>query len=68
MIDATSNCKELKKNLSQDWTREHRKNIYAKVNMAVKKVLMNEGIKGQQLVFITKAIMEEAKEQYKDWP
>ncbi|MFD1449518.1 type I restriction endonuclease subunit R [Oceanobacillus sojae] len=60
--------KELKKNLSQDWTSEHRKNIYAKVNMSVKKVLMNEGIKGQQLIFITKAIMEEAKEQYKDWP
>jgi len=36
--------------------------------MAVKKVLMKEGIKGQQLIFITKAIMEEAKEQYKDWP
>jgi len=60
--------KELKKNLSKDWTSEHRKNIYAKVNMSVKKVLMKEGIKGQQLVFITKAIMEEAKEQYKDWP
>ena len=60
--------KELKKNLSQDWTSEHRKNIYAKVNMAVKKVLMKEGIKGQQLIFITKTIMNEAKEQYKDWP
>lgn len=58
---------KLKKNLSQDWTSEHRKNIYAKVNMAVKRVLMKEGIKGQQLVFITKAILEEAEEQYRDW-
>ncbi len=60
--------KELKKNLSQDWTSEHRKSIYAKVSMSVKHVLMREGIKGQQLQFITKAIMKEAEEQYKDWP
>jgi type I restriction enzyme R subunit len=46
---------------TQARTSEHRKNIYAKVNMSVKKVLMTEGIKGQQLLFITKAIMEEAK-------
>ncbi|WP_246476645.1 type I restriction enzyme endonuclease domain-containing protein [Salicibibacter cibi] len=60
--------KELKKNLSQDWTSEHRKSIYAKMSMSVKRVLMQEGIKGEQLKFITNAIMDEAEEQYKDWP
>ncbi|MEQ6390815.1 type I restriction endonuclease subunit R [Bacillaceae bacterium S4-13-58] len=60
--------KELKKNLSEDWTSDHRKNIYSKVRIAIKNVLMREGIKGQQLIFITKAIMEQAEEQYKDWP
>ncbi|WP_418314670.1 hypothetical protein [Salicibibacter kimchii] len=60
--------KELKKNLNQGWTSEHRKSIYAKVSMFVKRVLMQEGIKGEQLKFITNAIMDEAKEQYKDWP
>ncbi|WP_106497282.1 type I restriction endonuclease subunit R [Lentibacillus sp. Marseille-P4043] len=60
--------KELKKNLSQDWTSDHRKNIYAKVKISVKNVLMRENIKGQQLLFITNAIMKEAVEQYGDWP
>ncbi|RPF57025.1 type I restriction endonuclease subunit R [Aquisalibacillus elongatus] len=60
--------KELKKNLSQDWLSDHRKNIYAKVSIAVKKVLMDEGIKGQQMMFLSKAIMKQAEEQYKDWP
>ncbi|WP_246516519.1 hypothetical protein [Salicibibacter cibarius] len=42
--------------------------IHAKVSMSVKRVLTQEGIKGEQLKFITNAIMDEAKEQYKDWP
>ncbi|OAT84190.1 deoxyribonuclease HsdR [Bacillus sp. MKU004] len=60
--------KELKKQLSIDWTSEHRSDIYSKVKLSVKKVLIREKIKGQQLEFITNAIMKQAEEQYKDWP
>ncbi|MFC0016082.1 MULTISPECIES: type I restriction endonuclease subunit R [Allobacillus] len=60
--------KELKKNLSHDWMSDHRKNIYAKVSMSVKRVLMKEGIKGEQMKFLSNAIMEQAEEQYKNWP
>lgn len=60
--------KELKKSLSVDWTSEHRRDIYAKVKLAVKRVLIREKIKGQQLEFITNAIMKTAEEQFRDWP
>lgn len=60
--------KELKKNLSQDWLSDHRKNIHAKVSNAVKVVLIRNGIKGEELIKIREAIMEQAEEQYKGWP
>lgn len=60
--------KEVKKQLSVDWTSEHRRDIYAKVKLSVKKVLIREKIKGKQLEFITNAIMKQAEEQYRDWP
>ncbi|GAA0429001.1 hypothetical protein GCM10008983_01640 [Lentibacillus halophilus] len=60
--------KQLKKNLGEDWTSDHRKNIYAKMKLAVKQVLLKEKITGQQLEFITNAVMEEAEKQYKNWP
>lgn len=60
--------KEVKKQLSVDWTSEHRRDIYAKVKLSVKKVLIREKIKGKQLEFITNAVMKQAEEQYKDWP
>ncbi|WP_031545357.1 type I restriction endonuclease subunit R [Salinicoccus luteus] len=60
--------KELKKNLSQDWLSDHRKNIHAKVSNAVKVVLIRNGIKGEKLIKIREAIMEQAEEQYKGWP
>lgn len=60
--------KQLKKNLGEDWTSDHRKNIYAKVKLSVKSVLMREKITGKQLEFITKAIMKEAEKQYRNWP
>src|SRR5699024_7275757 len=55
--------KELKKNLGEDWTSDNRKNNYAKVKLAVKKVLLQEKITGQQLEFITNAVMKEAEKQ-----
>ena len=60
--------KELKKQLSIDWTSEHRRDIYAKVKLSVKRVLIREKISGKQLEFITNAIMKQAEEQYRDWP
>lgn len=60
--------KELKKNLGQDWTSDHRRNIYSKVKLSVKRVLIREKITGKQLEFITNAIMEEAEMQFKYWP
>jgi type I restriction enzyme R subunit len=60
--------KQLKKNLGEDWTSDHRRNIYAKVKLAVKKVLLDGKITGKQMEFITNAVMKEAEEQYRHWP
>lgn len=60
--------KAMKKELQVDWTNPHRQDILAKVNLAIKSVLMKEKIKGEQLRFLTNAIVEEAKSIYKDWP
>ncbi|WP_432199367.1 type I restriction endonuclease subunit R [Anoxybacillus gonensis] len=60
--------KALKKQLAVDWTSPHRRDVYAKVKLAVKQVLMKEKITGQQLQFLTNKFMEQAEQQYKDWP
>ncbi|MBB6446552.1 type I restriction endonuclease subunit R [Bacillus benzoevorans] len=58
----------MKKQFKVDWTNPHRSDVLSKVNLAVKMVLMKEKITGEQLKFLTNAIVEQAKEQYKDWP
>ncbi|MCI2255532.1 type I restriction endonuclease subunit R [Domibacillus sp. PGB-M46] len=58
----------MKKEFKVDWTNPHRVDVLSKVNLAVKMVLMKEKITGEQLKFLTNAIVEQAKEQYKDWP
>jgi type I restriction enzyme, R subunit len=58
----------MKKQFKVDWTNPHRSDVLSKVNLAVKMVLIKEKITGEQLKFLTKAIVEQAKEQYKDWP
>ncbi|MEH7021216.1 type I restriction endonuclease subunit R [Priestia megaterium] len=58
----------MKKEFKVDWTNPHRSDVLSKVNLAVKMVLMREKITGKQLKFLTNAIVEQAKEQYKDWP
>ncbi|WP_156487406.1 type I restriction enzyme endonuclease domain-containing protein, partial [Geobacillus subterraneus] len=60
--------KALKKQLAVDWTSPHRRDVYAKVKLAVKQVLIKEKITGQQLQFLTNKFMEQAEQQYKDWP
>ncbi|MGG3471310.1 type I restriction enzyme endonuclease domain-containing protein [Neobacillus pocheonensis] len=58
----------MKKQFKVDWTNPHRSDVLSKVNLAVKMVLIKEKITGEQLKFLTNAIVEQAKEQYKDWP
>ncbi|KYP80027.1 type I restriction endonuclease subunit R [Ferroacidibacillus organovorans] len=60
--------KAMKQKFQPDWTSTHRADVLASVNLAVKHVLMKEKIKGEQLRFLTNAIVEQAKEQYKGWP
>lgn len=60
--------KTIKKELKVDWTKPHRKDVYAKVKIAVKHVLMKENIIGEQLKFLTNRFLETAEKQYKDWP
>ncbi|MGZ9586658.1 hypothetical protein [Paenibacillus marinisediminis] len=38
------------------------------VVVAMKMVLIREKIKGEQLRFLTNAIIEQVKEKYRDWP
>lgn len=58
----------MKKEFQIDWTNPHRADVLAKVSNAVKMVLIREQIKGEQLRFLTNAIIDQAKEKYKDWP
>ena len=58
----------MKKEFQIGWTNHHRQDVLAKVTLAVKMVLMRENIKGEQLRFLTNAIVEKAKDKYKDWP
>ncbi|WP_245690124.1 type I restriction enzyme endonuclease domain-containing protein [Sediminibacillus albus] len=60
--------KNMKKEFQVDWTNPHRQDILSKVNLAVKATLMKNKIKPEQLKFLTNAFVEEAKEQFKDWP
>jgi type I restriction enzyme R subunit len=48
--------------------KEYKVDVLSIVNLAVKMVLMREKITGEQLKFLTKAIVVQAKEQYKKWP
>ena len=58
----------MKKEFRVDWTNPHRQDVFSKVNLAVKMVLMKENITGEQLSFLTKAIVKQAEEQYGGWP
>jgi len=60
--------KAMKTKFQPDWTSPHRQNVMSSVTLSVKKVLMDTKISAEQLSFLTKAIVEQAKEQYKDWP
>lgn len=58
----------MKREFQIDWTNPRRQDILAKVTLAVKMVLMREKVTEEQMKFLTNAIVEKAKEKYKDWP
>lgn len=58
----------MKKEFQVDWKNPHRQDILSKVNLAVKATLMKNKVKPVQLKFLTNAFVEEAKEQFKEWP
>ncbi len=58
----------VKRNLKVDWTRSHRRDVYASVESAVKRVLRRRRIKGEQFQFLLRRIMKQAEAVYEDWP
>ena len=61
--------KAMKKQFKPDWTSSQRGDVLSAVSVAVKQILIREKVKGEQLRSeLTKAIIEEAKGQYKDLP
>ncbi|KPV43825.1 type I restriction endonuclease subunit R [Alicyclobacillus ferrooxydans] len=58
----------MKTKFQPDWTSPHRQNVMSSVTLSVKKVLLDARVSAEQLSFLTKAIVEQAKEQYKNWP
>jgi len=60
--------KVMKTKFQPDWTSPHRGNVLSSVTLSVRKVLMDANVSTEQLGFLTKAIVDQAKEQYKDWP
>jgi type I restriction enzyme R subunit len=55
-------------NLKVDWTKAHRKDVYAGVESAVKLVLRRRRIKGEQFKFLLRRLMQQAEASYEDWP
>ena len=60
--------KAVRNNLQVDWTKAHRRDVYAGVESAVKMVLRRRKIKGEQFVFILNRLMKQAQALYEDWP
>jgi type I restriction enzyme, R subunit len=60
--------KAVKGNLKVDWTRSHRRDVYASVESAVKMVLRRRQVKGEQFSFILNRLMNQAEALYIDWP
>ncbi|MFQ5341995.1 MAG: type I restriction endonuclease subunit R, partial [Anaerolineae bacterium] len=58
----------IKRNLQVDWTRDHRQDVYAGVQSAVKLVLRKRRIRGEQFRFILRRVMQQAEAGYEDWP
>jgi type I restriction enzyme, R subunit len=55
-------------NLKVDWTKTHRRNVYASVESSVKLVLRRRRIKGEAFEFLRRRLMKQAETAYEDWP
>jgi type I restriction enzyme R subunit len=55
-------------NLKVDWTKAHRRDVYASVQSAVSRVLRKRRIKGEQFRFLRSRLMKQAEATYEDWP
>jgi type I restriction enzyme R subunit len=54
--------------LEVDWTKAHRSDIHARVQSAVARVLLKNGIKREQLQFLRARLMKQAEVSYERWP
>ncbi len=55
-------------NLKVDWTRAHRRDVYAGVQSAVSRVLRKHRVKGEQFAFLRGRLMQQAEASYEEWP
>lgn len=55
-------------NLKVDWTKAHRRAIYASVESAVKLILRRRRIKGEAFEFLRRRLMQQAEATYEAWP
>jgi len=60
--------RSVKDNLEVDWTKPHRENVRASVRSAVKRVLRQNGVTGDEMQAVQEQIMEQAESLYQDWP
>jgi type I restriction enzyme, R subunit len=58
----------MRANLKVDWTKAHRRDVYAGVESAVKLVLRRRRIKGEAFEFLRRRLMQQAEVAYADWP
>ncbi len=59
--------RSVKDNLEVDWTKPHRENVRASVRSAVKRVLRQNGVTGNEMQAVQEQIMEQAESLYEDW-
>lgn len=58
----------LRTKLDVDWTQPHREQLYAEVQLAVRIVLLKNKITGEQMSFLLRRLMDQAKASYEAWP
>jgi len=59
---------KVKANLKPDWTKAHREDIRASIRAAVRRVLLDHGVKQADFELIVARVMENAEAVYAQWP
>ncbi len=59
---------KVKANLRPDWTKAHREDVRAGIRAAVKRVLLERGVKPEDFDLIIARVMENAEAVYGAWP